>query len=307
MLGAPVVELCAPQPASIWVDGTTGAGGHSLLLLETEPTLQLICVDRDVSALEIARERLSDHASRVQFVHGRFADLSSILTDLDIEAVDGIVLDLGVSSMQLDRASRGFSFMRSGPIDMRMDPSQGQTALELIRETPTDELANLIKELGEERFARRVANAMKLACRDSQLETTLELATVIADAIPVKAKRHTRIHPATRTFQALRIAVNSELLELDKFLADFPDFLNPNGHCAIISFHSLEDRRVKHRFRELAKSSSLPADLAVKAGERVDPVCVRVTRRAVVADDNEITLNPRARSARLRVCRKFSS
>ena len=305
VLGTRVIELTNPGSDSVWVDGTTGAGGHSLLLLDHDSTLRMICVDRDESALEIARERLADHADRVTFVHGRFGDIPAVLAANGISKVDGIVLDLGVSSMQLDRSERGFSFMRSGPIDMRMDQSSGETAIELIRSTPTDELADLIRELGEERFSKRVASAIRHACREDELGDTLDLANVIAKAIPGKAKRQSRIHPATRTFQALRIAVNAELGELDSFLETFPDLLNPGGHCAVISFHSLEDRRVKHRFRDLAFSSSLPPNLAIEAGERVHPICTRVTRKAAIANEDEVAANPRARSARLRVCQKF--
>ena len=305
VLATQTIETAAPTAGELWVDGTTGAGGHSELLLQAVADLRLIALDRDESALAIAKSRLEPYADRVEFVHARFSDLPAVLSERAPEGVDGILLDLGVSSMQLDRPERGFSFSRSGPIDMRMDPSRGQTALELIRTTPVDELAAMIKELGEERYGKRVAAALRDAVRDDKLETTSDLARVIEDAIPPKAKRNTRIHPATRTFQALRIALNAELDELETFLDAFPGLLRPGGRCAVISFHSLEDRRVKHRFRELEWSSSLPAHLAERAGERVHPICTRVTRRAIVADEAEIRLNPRSRSARLRVCRKY--
>ncbi len=303
MLAEATLEHLAPSNGELWIDGTAGAGGHSDLILRAAD-VHLIALDRDLTALDLARKRLAPHGERATLIHARFAELAEVLKRRDIDGVDGILLDLGVSSMQLDRPERGFSFARSGPIDMRMDPTRGLTALELIRETPTDNLAVLIKELGEERYAKRVAGALRDAVRDETLETTSDLARVIEDAIPPKAKRGQRIHPATRTFQALRIAVNRELDELDGFLEEFPSLLNPGGRCGIISFHSLEDRRVKHRFRDLAWSSSLPANLAEAAGERVRPICERITRRAVVATDEEIRINPRARSARLRVCRK---
>lgn len=306
VLATETLQLLAPKPGELWVDGTTGAGGHSAMLLEAEPDLRLLAIDRDETALAIAVERLAPFGDRVEPIHARYSELPALLATRQIHQVDGVLLDLGVSSMQLDRSERGFSFNRSGPIDMRMDPSTGATALDLIRSTPTDELAVLIRELGEERYARRVASALRGAVRDADVETTVELSRIIEEAIPFKARRHQRIHPATRTFQALRIAVNRELDELDTFLETFPDVLAPGGRCGIISFHSLEDRRVKHRFRDLARSSTLPAHLALEAGERVHPICIRLTRRAVVATDDEIAINPRARSARLRVCQRFA-
>jgi 16S rRNA (cytosine1402-N4)-methyltransferase len=299
-----LIDLVKPAPSEVWVDGTVGAGGHSLALLEAG-VARLVGIDRDASALELARARLSDHADRVDLVHAPFAEMPRVLAELGIDAVDGIVLDLGVSSMHLDQPERGFSLRRSGPIDMRMDTSEGATAFELLRELPVDELAALIRDYGEERYARRIAERVRDAARAGELETTLDLAAAIDRCIPAKAKRHQRIHPATRTFQALRIAVNRELDQLDRFLEVFPDLLRPGGRCAVISFHSLEDRRVKRRFRDLAWSSSLPPALAAKAGERVDPICTPLTRKPITASDDEIAANPRARSARLRGCVRF--
>lgn len=298
-----LVELIEPAPGEIWVDGTLGAGGHSLALLEAGID-RLIGVDRDLDALDIAAERLGRFRDRIELVHGRFGELGEILAARGIDAVDGIILDLGVSSMHLDRDERGFSFSRPGPIDMRMDRSRGATALELLRNTPVDELTELIRGYGEERYARRIAERIRDAARAGTLETTTDLAAIIDAAIPAKSKRHQRIHPATRTFQALRIAVNRELDQLDRFLDEFPGWLRPGGRCAIISFHSLEDRRVKHRFRELAWSSSLPPALAAQAGERIHPICVPLTRKPITASDDEVAGNPRARSAKLRACRK---
>jgi 16S rRNA (cytosine1402-N4)-methyltransferase len=206
--------------------------------------------------------------------------------------------------MQLDNADRGFSFNKVGPGDRRMDTSRGQTALDLIRQLTVDELITVLKEWGEERFAVRIARRLKDDVRDGKIGNTLELADAVAAVIPGKAKRLMRIHPATKTFQALRIAVNRELEELEQFLASFPALLRHGGRCVIISFHSLEDRLVKRCFRDLAWSSSLPPDLARQAGERVDPVCKVLTRKPVFADDDEIEGNPRARSARLRACEK---
>ena len=301
-----VVELVTPAPGELWVDGTVGAGGHSLALLEAGID-RLIGIDQDREALDIAAARLARFADRIELVHGRFGDVGELLDARGIDAVDGIVLDLGVSSMHLDQAERGFSFSRPGPIDMRMDQSRGETALELIRSLPLDELTELIRDYGEERYARRIAERLREAARDGRLASTADLAAVIDAAVPARSKRHLRIHPATRTFQALRIAVNRELDELDRFLDQMPDRLRPGGRCAIISFHSLEDRRVKRRFRDLAWSSSLPPALAIKAGERVDPICIPLCRKPITASDAEIAANPRARSAKLRACRKLEA
>lgn len=276
-----LVDLVEPAPGELWVDGTAGAGGHSAALLEAG-IARLIAVDRDLDALDIARERLAPFASQVELVHGRFAELDDILDARGIDAVDGIVLDLGVSSMHLDRGERGFSFSRPGPIDMRMDRTRGETALELIRTAAVDELAELIRTYGEERYARRIAERLRDAARSGALETTADLAAVIDAAIPAKSKRHQRIHPATRTFQALRIAVNAELDQLTRFLDAFADLLNPGGRCVIISFHSLEDRLVKEAFRE---------------DDRLEVV----TRRPIRPTELETLNNPRARSAKFRV------
>jgi 16S rRNA (cytosine1402-N4)-methyltransferase len=300
-----LLELAAPRDGERWVDATVGAGGHSLALLEAARLERLFAIDRDPDALAAAGGRLAAHADRVVRIHGRLGELDRHLAEAAAGPVDGIIADLGVSSMQLDRAERGFSLRRPGPIDMRMDPTSGETALDLLRRLPLDELARILREHGEERYARRVAAAIREAARAGELTTTTDLAAAVEAAIPAKARRHLRIHPATRTFQALRIAVNGELDELDALLAMFPRLLAPGGRCAIISFHSLEDRRVKRRFRELAWSSSLPPQLAAAAGERVVPIVEILTRRPAIASDEEIAANPRARSARLRVCRKI--
>ena len=233
-------------------------------------------------------------------VHGRFGALAEHLAGLGLATVDGILLDLGVSSPQLDDAGRGFSFTREGPIDMRMDTSAGPTALDLIRVKPATELAAILRDFGEERLHHRIARRLKDAERDGALTSTLALASAVASCFSGADLRKLHIHPATRTFQALRIAVNGELDELAEFLAAFPALLAAGGRCAIISFHSLEDRLVKRRFRDLAWQSSLPPRFALETGERVEAVCVPIERRARFADDDEADDNPRARSARLR-------
>jgi 16S rRNA (cytosine1402-N4)-methyltransferase len=298
-----VIEHLSPRNDAVYVDCTVGYGGHSDAILGAAQA-RVIGVDRDPAALAATRERLGD---RIQLVHGELGDIAAILSDLKLPRVDGFVLDLGVSSPQLDVAARGFSFSQDGPLDMRMDPTRGPTALDLVRETDVDDLGALIAELGEERYAKKIARMIKEAVLEDRLHTTTDLATICARAIPMVEQRKSKIHAATRTFQAMRIAVNRELDQLARFLDVFPDLLAPGGRCVAISFHSLEDRLVKQRFRELAWTSSLPPRLAVDAGERVLPVVEILTRKAVFAGDDEVADNPRARSARLRACARTES
>ncbi len=295
-----VLDHLAPREGGVYVDGTFGRGGHSrAVLARVGPTGRVIAIDRDPEALA-AGQALAAEDARLSIVHGRFGDLAALVP----APVDGILLDLGVSSPQLDDAGRGFSFMKAGPIDMRMDPTQGPTALDLIRDLPQPELARVIRELGEERLHQRIARRLKEAERAGELRDTLDLARTVAACFSAGDLRRLHIHPATRTFQALRMAVNRELDEVEAFLDAFPDRLVAGGRCVVIAFHSLEDRLVKHRFRELAWTSSLPPALAAQAGERVHPVCTPVTRKAVFAADDEAGDNPRARSARLRACER---
>jgi len=301
VLTAQVLEYLAPRDHCRYVDGTVGGAGHASAILDHAPSATLIGIDRDPVALLASATRLQPYGDRARLVRGEYADAATILNG---ERVDGILLDLGVSSPQLDAPERGFSFTKPGPLDMRMDPTRGRTAAELIDHLTAAELGELIAELGEERHAKKVARLIKEA---GPLETTTQLAAVIAKAIPLVEQRKSKIHPATRTFQALRIAVNGELEQLERFLADFPALLNPGGRCVVISFHSLEDRLVKNRFRDLAWSSSLPPRLAVPAGERVEPVATVLTKKPVFADDAEVERNPRARSARLRACERTTA
>jgi 16S rRNA (cytosine1402-N4)-methyltransferase len=292
----------------LYCDCTLGGGGHSRVILErSAPDGRVLGIDRDPDALAAAREELAEFRDRLTPVHGTFGDIARVLADAGVEKVDGFVLDLGVSSPQLDRAERGFSFSRAGPLDMRMDPTAGPTVLDLLHDLPVDELAAVLRDYGEERHANRIARLIKEAARAGQLHTTLDLAAVVASGIPAAEQRKSKIHPATRTFQGLRIAVNRELDELTRFLEVFPSLLAPGGRCVVISFHSLEDRLVKQRFRDLAWTSSLPPKLAVEAGERVEAVCVPVARKAVFAGDDETDRNPRARSARLRACERTAA
>ena len=301
MLAAEVLEHLGGRDHGVYVDGTLGGAGHAAALLGHLTNTTLIGIDRDPSALDAARETLAPFGDRATLVHGEYADLPRILAELNVDRVAGILLDLGVSSPQLDHADRGFSFTKSGPLDMRMDPTRGRTALDLITELDEGELTEVIKEFGEERHGRRVARLIKEAVVAGKVHTTTELAAVIAQAIPIIEQRKSKIHPATRTFQALRIAVNAELEQLERFLFGFPDLLEPGGRCAVISFHSLEDRLVKNRFRDLGWTTSLPRHLAEQAGERVEPVCELVTRKAVFGSEEEIARNPRSRRQQVRV------
>lgn len=297
-----VLQYLSPQDDKIYVDCTVGGGGHASALVG--PGRRVIGIDRDPAALAAARARLGDAA---ELVHGELGNIREILAKLGIAKVDGFLADLGVSSPQLDHAERGFSFTKPGPLDMRMDPTRGQTALDLLHALDVDALATVIGELGEERYAKRIARLVKEALREDRIQTTTDLAAVVAQGIPVMEQRRSKIHPATRTFQALRIAVNAELDQLARFLGAFADLLNPGGRCVIISFHSLEDRLVKNAFRDLTWTSSLPRHLAEQEGERVEPVVELLTRKAVFASDEEVARNPRARSARLRACMRTSA
>ena len=300
-----VLEHLALKAGHIVVDGTAGAAGHSIEIAKIiGPTGKLIAFDRDETAVELAKKALADMPWATVH-HARFSEIKTVLAELGESQVDGILLDLGVSSMHLDQPDRGFSFQRPGPIDMRMDQTSGETALETIKDTNVEALALLLRDYGEERYAKRIAGRLKEAVRGEEIRTTSDLAALVSDCIPQKSKRQMRIHPATRVFQALRIAVNNEIGELEFFLRDFADCLRPGGRCAIISFHSLEDRPVKQAFRNLAWSSSLPYDLAIAQGERPLPICEVITKRPLIADDAEIVKNPRSRSAKLRVCKKL--
>ena len=305
VLADEVIEYLAPRDGGLYVDATLGGGGHAHRILDaSSPRGRLVGIDRDPAALAAARARLAPFGDRVTLVHGRFGAIAQILAGLGITEVDGIVLDLGVSSPQLDLAERGFSFGKEGPLDMRMDPSDGPTALELIERLSVEELEEILRDLGEERYSARLSRAIKDAVRRGELRTTTDLSQLIARAMPRSASRHERIDPATRSFQALRIAVNDEMGELTRFIDVFPAMLRRGGRCVVISFHSLEDRPVKERFRDLEWTSRLPEDIALATGERTVPVCRVLTKKPVVGSDDEVRRNPRARSAKLRACEK---
>lgn len=304
VLAKEVVEVLRPRPGELFLDGTLGGGGHTGLLLAAGA--RVIALDRDPRALAAATARLARFGEAFRAVRSDFRDAPAVLAALGIAGVDGALVDLGVSSPQLDEASRGFSFSRPGPLDMRMG-EEGETLEDLLRRIDERELARILDEYGEEPFARPVARAVKaaVAAADAAGERldTAALAEAVAKAIPRKAWPK-RIHPATRTFQALRIAVNDELGALAAWLDGLPGLLNPGGRAAAISFHSLEDRMVKERFRALTQACTCPPDLPICAcGAKAG--FAPVTRKAIQASDEETARNPRARSARLRAVLKL--
>jgi 16S rRNA (cytosine1402-N4)-methyltransferase len=299
VLAREVVDVLRPAPGKLLLDGTLGGGGHSLLLLERGA--RVIGVDKDPRALAAAQARLARFGEAFRAVRADFRDAKNVLAALGLGAVDGAVVDLGVSSPQLDDAERGFSFSRPGPLDMRMG-AEGEPLRDLLRRIDERELARILREYGEEPFARPIARAVKRAVEAEEPLDTARLAGIVAAAIPRRAWPR-RIHPATRTFQALRIAVNDELGALAAWLESLPAILAPGGRAAAISFHSLEDRMVKERFRALTRSCTCPPDLPVCAcGAQAS--FAPVTRKPIVASDEEVARNARARSARLRAVEK---
>ncbi len=292
-----VVRLLAPKKDGIYVDGTVGLGGHAAAILAAGSEVRLVGIDRDPQALRYAAERLSQFGDRVTLIHGNYRDLVEILSDLGIGAIDGFLLDLGLSSLQLDAPDRGFSFRADGPLDMRMDPTRGISAADLVNEASVEELARILRDYGEERFAGRIARAIVAA---RPIETTGALAEVVRRAIPRRFHER-RIDPATRTFQALRIAVNDELHNLQDGLAAGFAALRPGGVIMVISFHSLEDRIVKRFFRKLAT----PRYTSLAPGPPLPPQAEVLTKKPLRPSEKEIGENPRARSAKLRACRKL--
>jgi 16S rRNA (cytosine1402-N4)-methyltransferase len=288
-------------PAGVFVDATCGLGGHTLAVLERFRPATAIAIDRDAQALAGARIRLVDVVPTVRFVHGRFSTLPAALRELGVPSVTAIVADLGVSSLQLDSADRGFSFRGAAPLDMRMDPDAGESAADFLARVDADSLSRILREYGEEPDARRIAAAIV----EARPRTTNALADVVANAMSHQQRRKlgTRLHPATRTFQAIRIHVNAELEELDRLLDDAPGLLEAGGRLAIITFHSLEDRRVKQRFRRLCRTEAIPASVPVRAADLPTP-SFRIPSgyaRGMTPSEVEVDANPRARSARLRV------
>ena len=299
------IACLSPYSGEIYLDGTVGGGGHARLILEaSNPDGRLIGLDRDPDALAHAAKVLAGYGERVSLHHACFADLGTILDDLSIPAVDGILFDLGVSSWQLDSAERGFSFRQDGPLDMRMDPTQGESAADIVNHRDEGDLVRIFREYGEERFAGRIARKIVEIRQTTPFTRTTELAELVRNGVP-GGKIPARIHPATRIFQALRIEVNGELEQVKNGITMAFQRLKVGGRLAIISFHSLEDRIVKQAFVELSKGCNCPPKLPLCVCGR-SPVAELLTRRGIKgsAEDSE---NPRARSAVLRAIRKLSN
>ena len=297
------IEALNIRPDGIYLDGTLGGAGHSSEIVRRLDTGLLIGVDRDPAALAAARERLAPWMDRVRLVHSNFCELDAILDGLGIPAVDGMLFDLGVSSPQLDEAGRGFSYMADAPLDMRMDPGDSLTAAEIVNTWPQEELRRILFTYGEERYSPLIAAAIVRRRAEKPIETTLELADVIRSAMPGKALREKQ-HPAKRSFQAIRIAVNDELGSVDRMLQRAVDRLKPGGRLAVITFHSLEDRIVKNALAQAAKGCTCPPEFPVcVCGKK--PVVKLVTRKPIVSAEAELEANPRARSAKLRVAEKI--
>lgn len=303
-----VLSFFDPKTGEIYLDGTLGLGGHSNALLDKAEKngqkIRLIGLDRDLDALGLATQRLEKYADAIETAHARFSEFENVLDDLGIDKIHGALIDIGVSSMQLDEGDRGFSFLKTGPLDMRMDQSYGEPASNFVNGASVDRIRELIQEYGEDPMAGRIARAIDDARSQKPIENTKELAEVIEAAYPAKWKAKSRTHPATRTFQALRMMVNNELEELELFLERMVPRLAPGGRIAVISFHSLEDRIVKNFFRDQAKGCTCPRQIPICICHKTPQVKV-LTRRPLGPDEEEEKNNPRARSAKLRVAEKL--
>lgn len=296
------IENLNIKPDGIYVDGTLGLGGHSEQIVKRLTTGRLIGIDRDESAIRRTGERLKAYSDKMTLVHGNFCDVAQILDELGIDAVDGMLFDLGVSSPQLDESERGFSYMNDAPLDMRMDNTSSLTAWNVVNDWDEAELVRILRDFGEERYARRIASRIAERRTAKPIETTLELVDIIRSAMPAAALREKQ-HPAKRSFQAIRIAVNDELGAVDQMMKTAPDKLKPHGRLCVISFHSLEDRIVKTGIAARENGCTCP---------REAPICVcgfkqtlkSVHRKPIVPGEDELNENPRARSAKLRVAEK---
>ena len=297
------LEALDIKPNGIYVDGTLGGAGHSSRIAARLTTGRLIGIDRDPVALKAAGERLESYKENVTLVHSNFCEIARVLQEQGISGVDGILLDLGVSSPQLDDAERGFSYMADAPLDMRMNGQDALTAKQVVNTWPQEELRRILYTYGEERYAPQIASMICRRREENPIETTLELVDVIRSAMPPAALREKQ-HPAKRSFQAIRIAVNDELGAVEKVMADAVDVLNPGGRLAVITFHSLEDRIVKTAMAEAAKGCTCPPSFPVcVCGKK--PRVKLISRKPITASDQELEMNPRSRSAKLRVCEKL--
>ena len=291
------------RPDGIYVDGTLGGAGHSSRIAAQLTTGKLIGIDRDPVALTAAGERLAPFGDRVALVHSNFSEMDSALESLGITGVDGILLDLGVSSPQLDDGQRGFSYMADAPLDMRMNGQDSLDAKQIVNQWSYEELKRILYDYGEERFAPRIAAAICKRREEREIETTLELVDIIRSAMPPSALREKQ-HPAKRSFQAIRIAVNDELGSVERVMKKAVPLLKPGGRLAVITFHSLEDRIVKNAMAEAAKGCTCPREFPVcVCGKK--PQVKLITRKPIVSGEEELERNPRARSAKLRICEKL--
>ena len=291
------------HPDGIYLDGTLGRAGHSREIARRLTTGRLICVDRDQAALDAAQDRLHDWMDHVTLVHSNFDQVANILDDLGVAGADGMLFDLGVSSPQLDDGSRGFSYMADAPLDMRMDRSEGLTAADIVNQWSQEELRRILFQYGEERCAPQIAAAIVRRREEKPIETTLELVDVIKSAMPARALREKQ-HPAKRSFQAIRIAVNDELASVDRMIQGAVPRLNRGGRLAVITFHSLEDRIVKNGFAQFAKGCTCPPDFPVCVCGKTPDIKL-VNKKPILPTQQEIDENPRARSAKLRVAEKI--
>lgn len=297
------VDALNIRPDGIYVDGTLGGAGHSFEIAGRLTTGRLIGIDRDETALAAAGARLAPFADRVTLVHSNFCRMDEVIRQLGLSGVDGILLDLGVSSPQLDEGSRGFSYMADAPLDMRMDRTDSLTAYQVVNEWPYEELKRILFDYGEERYAPQIAAAICRSREQKKIETTLELVDIIRGSLPGAALREKQ-HPAKRSFQAIRIAVNDELDSVSRAMNAAIPILNPGGRLAVITFHSLEDRIVKSAMNDAAKGCTCPPSFPVCVCGRKPKVKV-ISRKPILPAEQELTENPRARSAKLRVCEKL--
>ena len=291
------------KPDGIYVDGTLGGAGHSSRIAAKLTTGRHIGIDRDPVALKVARERLAPYADRVTLVHSNFCEIASVLEELGISGVDGILLDLGVSSPQLDDGARGFSYMADAPLDMRMNNEDSLSAHTVVNTWSYEDLKRILYDYGEERYAPKIAAAICSRREEKNIETTLELVDIIRSAMPAAALREKQ-HPAKRSFQAIRIAVNDELNSVAKVMEDAIPRLNPGGRLAVITFHSLEDRIVKSAMANASKGCTCPPSFPVCVCGKKPQVKI-ITRKPIVSGEEELERNPRARSAKLRICEKL--
>ena len=297
------LEGLAIRPEGTYLDGTLGRGGHAREIAARLTTGRLLCIDRDQAALDAARERLAGVWDRVTLIHGNFGDLAQLLDSRGLTGLDGMLFDLGVSSPQLDGRDRGFSYRLDAPLDMRMDRSEALTAYAVVNQWPQEELKRILRQYGEERYAPQIAAAIVKSRALRPIGTTLELVEVIRGAMPARALREKQ-HPAKRSFQAIRIAVNDELGAVDRMLQAAAPRLAPGGRLCVISFHSLEDRLVKNGLAEFTRGCTCPPDFPVcVCGKK--PAVKLVSRKPILPTEQEIAENPRARSAKLRVAEKL--